>query len=124
MIQKRATPQRKVIESVLTQTEQPLLPHEILKIAQAELPSIGIATVFRALKNLVAEGRVRTVSIGADAIRYEGTRGHHHHFKCIDCENVFDLFSCPGNFEKLLPPGFELIDHDITLFGRCANCKK
>ncbi len=124
MPRKRHTQQRTVIESILLNTKHPLLPSEILEIARDELPSLGIATVFRALKDLLSEEIVRKVSIGTDAVRYEGKRDHHHHFKCVDCDNVFDLHSCPGNMEKLLPPGFELIDHDITLFGRCASCGK
>jgi Fur family ferric uptake transcriptional regulator len=124
MPQKRNTPQRKIIESVLNHTKQPLFPEEVLALAQKEQPSLGIATVYRTLKDLTEEGVVHKVCIRADSTRYEGLRNHHHHFKCINCDNVFDLFGCPGNFEKLLPADFELIDHDITLFGQCASCKK
>ena len=100
------------------------MPNELLGLAQQSLPKLGIATVFRALKDLVAEGAVHCVNIGDEASRYESARGHHHHFKCIDCGNVFDLFNCPGNLEKLLPQGFELLYHDITLFGKCSCCSE
>lgn len=122
MPQHRNTQQRQVIESILSQTDRPLLPKELLAQAQQTLPNLGIATVFRALKDLVEEGLVQSVTIGDEAPRYEGARGHHHHFKCIDCGNVFDIFSCPGNLEKLLPPGFQLIKHDINLYGKCPSC--
>lgn len=124
MPQQRKTPQRELIASVLNQTERPLLPKEILAIAQQSLPTLGIATVFRAVKDLVADGRASMVNIGDEPPRYEGVRGHHHHFKCMNCGEVFDLFKCPGNLENLLPPGFMLIDHDITLFGKCDDCLK
>jgi len=100
------------------------LPDEVLGLAQQSIPKLGIATVFRALKDLVAEGAVNSVIIGNEAPRYEGHRSHHHHFKCIECGDVFDLFSCPGNLNKLLPPGFELLDHEINLFGKCSCCAK
>ena len=122
MAQQRNTSQRQVIESILIETDRPLLPKEILVKAQQQLPKLGIATVFRALKDLVAQGSVHPVHIGDEAPRYEGTREHHHHFKCVDCGNVYDLFSCPGNLEHLLPPDFQLLSHDITLFGKCASC--
>ncbi len=123
MPQQRNTQQRQVIESILKKTGRPLLPKEILALAQQDLPSLGIATVFRALKALVSEGSVNTVYIGDESPRYEVTKDHHHHhFKCINCDKVYVLFNCPGNLKQLLPPGFEMHDHDITLFGRCADC--
>ena len=123
MPQRRKTPQREVIEKVLDETDKPLLPNDILDLARITLPSIGIATVFRALKDLVEEGTVNPVYIGDESPRYERSRGHHHHFKCNDCGEVYDLYNCPGNLNKLIPSGFELLDHEITLFGRCSNCK-
>ena len=124
MPQQRNTAQRRVIKSILNQTERPVSPKEVLGLAQQSLPSLGIATVFRALKDLVAEGAVHSVNIGDDSPLYEGARGHHHHFKCIDCGSIFDLFSCPGNLERLLPPNFELLNHEIDLFGKCSDCLK
>lgn len=122
MPQQRRTQQRQVISDILANTRKPLYPKEILDIAKITLPQIGIATVFRALKSLVKEETAQVVRIGDDPARYEAINSHHHHFKCYGCGEVFNLFSCPGNMEKLLPPGFELHSHDITLFGNCSNC--
>lgn len=123
MPKRRNTPQRQIIESLLESSESPVLPKELHESALEQLPTLGIATVFRALKDLVEEGKARTVHIPGDSPRYETvSHGHHHHFKCKDCGAVYDLFCCPGNFEKLIPDGFELQDHDITLFGLCSSC--
>jgi Fur family ferric uptake transcriptional regulator len=123
MSQKRSTPQRKTIELFLEQATSPMLPKELHQQAQQSIPNLGIATVFRALKDMVAEGNVRVVEIPGDYPRYESIkRKHHHHFKCNGCEQVFCIEGCPGNLETLLHPGFELTDHDITLFGTCSNC--
>ena len=125
MPQKRNTPQRKTIESFLEQATSPMLPKELHEQAQQALPSLGIATVFRAIKDMVAEGTVRVVEIPGDSPRYESVnRKHHHHFKCTACEQVFCIEGCPGNLETLLHPGFELTDHDITLFGTCSSCSQ
>jgi Fur family ferric uptake transcriptional regulator len=123
MSQRRNTPQRKTIESFLQQSTSPILPKELHVQAQQALPNLGIATIFRALRDLVAEGKARVVEIPGDAPRYESVKSHHHHhFKCNKCEVVFCIDGCPGNLETLLNPGFQLTDHDITLFGTCANC--
>lgn len=125
MSQKRNTPQRKTIELFLEQATSPMLPKELHQQAQQSISNIGIATIFRALRDMVAEGNVRVVEIPGDSPRYESIkRKHHHHFKCNGCEQVFCIEGCPGNLETLLNPGFELTDHDITLFGTCSSCSQ
>lgn len=119
----RQTKQRQVIDSILKHTDRPLLPKELLNQAQVSLPQLGIATVFRTLKKMVDEGSATVVSLPGDSPRYERSDlEHHHHFKCSDCSNVFDIQGCPGHLEQLLPAGFQLTDHEITLLGRCADC--
>jgi len=123
MHQQRQTRQREVIETMLQQADRPLLPKELLNNAQQSLPQLGIATVFRTLKKMVDEGRAKVVCLPGDSPRYERSDlGHHHHFKCQKCECIFDINGCPGHLEQLLPKGFQLTDHEMTLYGRCADC--
>ncbi|MGH1486574.1 MAG: Fur family transcriptional regulator [Cellvibrionaceae bacterium] len=123
MHQQRQTRQRQVIETMLRQADRPLLPKELLSKAQQSLPQLGIATVFRTLKKMVDEGGAKVVCLPGDSPRYERSDlAHHHHFKCHQCESVFEVHGCPGHLEQLLPQGFQLTDHEITLFGRCADC--
>lgn len=123
MPQMRNTPQRQLIVSILKETDKPLLPNDILLIAQKTMPKVGIATVFRALKDLVAEGQANAVHITGDPTRYEGSeRGHHHHFKCLSCGQVIDFYTCPGNLGSLLPDGYQMTGHDLTIYGECPDC--
>ena len=119
----RQTKQRQLIETLLHDAERPLLPNEILSRAQVTIPKLGIATVFRTLKKMVDENQAKVVCLPGDSPRYERSDlGHHHHFKCSDCDSVFEINGCPGHLENLLPEGFQMTDHEITLFGRCADC--
>jgi len=123
MYQERKTRQREVIETMLKQAGRPLLPKELLSKAQESLPQLGVATVFRTLKKMVDEGNAKVVCLPGDSPRYERSDlAHHHHFKCRECESVFEVNGCPGHLENLLPAGFQLTDHEFTLFGRCADC--
>ncbi len=119
----RQTRQRQIIEQVLKDAGRPLLPTEVLALAQRELPQLGIATVFRALKDLAESGTARAVQLPGSGMRYErGDTGHHHHFQCRQCTRVFDIHACPGEFDHQLPQGFSVDDHEVTLYGRCADC--
>lgn len=123
MHQQRNTKQKQVIETMLKQAGRPLLPKELLSKAQESLPQLGVATVFRTLKKMVDEGTATVVCLPGDSPRYEPSGlTHHHHFKCSECECVFEVNGCPGHLDELLPKGFQLTGHEITLFGRCADC--
>ncbi len=125
MANERATRQRDAIRAALDAARRPLSPHEILRDARASVDRIGLATVYRNVKRLVAEGAVRLVTLPGDAPRYEITEaGHHHHFQCTRCRRVFDVPGCPGDLRRLAPRGFTVEHHDVTLYGRCASCAK
>jgi Fur family ferric uptake transcriptional regulator len=121
----RSTRQRSAIRSAIEQAQRPLSPQEVLAAAQAEVPALGLATVYRNLKLLVDAQEVCTVTLPGDSPRYEaGRQAHHHHFQCTACDRVFDVHQCPGNLAQLAPPGFRVERHELTLYGHCATCQK
>ena len=79
---KRTTKQREAIRKVFVNEGRPLSPSEVHEIVQREVSSLGIATVYRAVKDLVGEEWLVPISI-AGTTRYErADLGHHHHFHC------------------------------------------
>jgi len=121
----RATRQRDAIKSVIRASRRPLSPGEIWEGARVSVNSLGLATVYRALKRLVAEGSVQVIQLPGDSSRYEMAQTvHHHHFQCNSCRRVYDVRGCPGNLRRLVPRGFKVERHDLTLYGRCSKCAK
>lgn len=119
----RNTRQRWAIREALLTAGRPLLPQEVLEGAQTLVPGLGIATVYRNLKALVDDGEVHAVHLPAESPRYEAAhRSHHHHFQCRQCLRVFDIDACPGDLAFMAPLGFSVDAHEITLYGRCADC--
>ena len=79
------------------------------------VPSLGIATVYRTINSLSAEGWIPA--------RYERCgKPHHHHFICRGCGLAFDVAACPEDVERLAPPGFAVDAHELVLYGRCPGC--
>lgn len=124
----RTTKQRQSIESAILNAGRPLSPQEILLIAQQKVGSLGIATIYRTLKILQESGVVKAVTLsGEDFSRYEpleSVNQHHHHFLCTQCTRAFDVHGCEENFKKMLPEGFKILNHEITLYGYCKDCAK
>jgi Fur family transcriptional regulator, ferric uptake regulator len=119
----RSTRQRGAIRAVIDAAGRPLSPQEVLGAAQAEVPALSLATVYRNLKLLLDAGEIAAVSLPGDSPRYEATHtGHHHHFQCTECQRVFDVHACPGDLSGLAPAGFTVEHHELTLYGRCEGC--
>lgn len=121
--QPRNTRQRSAIRDAIRRADGPLGPQELLDHARAVVPSISLATVYRNINALLEEGSIIRVELPGQATLYESAGlDHHHHFRCKVCGRTFDVEGCPGNLASLLPDGFRLDAHDITLFGACADC--
>jgi len=119
----RNTSQRKAIQDALQHAARPLTPQEVLKKAKVSVPNLGIATVYRGLRQLSNEGALKVVELPGEPQRYElAGKEHHHHFHCRACGKVYEVEGCPGDMSNLVPEGFELEDHEVILYGACATC--
>jgi Fur family transcriptional regulator, ferric uptake regulator len=119
----RHTTQRDAIRGAFAAADRPLGPREVLELAQGELPGLGIATVYRNINRLVAEGWLTPVALPGEPARYEQAgKHHHHHFHCRRCGGVYEVHGCPGSLRRLVPRGFKLESHELVLGGVCARC--
>jgi Fur family ferric uptake transcriptional regulator len=117
------TPRKLVLADLIISSARPLTPAEIWAEAQKRLPKLGIATVYRALKQFVAEGQVRLVQIPGVPPHYESAaRQHHHFFFCTHCHRLFNLIGCVRGILGLAPAGFKVNRHEIVLYGDCPDC--
>ena len=121
----RSTRQRDAIRAVIRAAKRPLSPQEVLEGARSVVAALGLATVYRNLKMLVADGTVQVITLPGEIPRYETAESaHHHHFQCTSCRRVYDVPGCPGQYHQLAPRGFTVEYHDVTLYGRCLDCSR
>jgi Fur family ferric uptake transcriptional regulator len=119
----RKTRQREVIRATLTRAGRPLSTGQIHEHARRALPKLGIATVYRTVKSLLVQGEIVAVHLPGENPYYEmAGLHHHHHFRCRQCDQVFELHGCPSGLAALAPRGFAVESHEITLHGLCAGC--
>ncbi len=119
----RNTRQRGAIRRAFQRAGRPLNTGEVLAQARTEVGGLGIATVYRNIRTLVDEGWLAPIALPGEAPRYElSGKEHHHHFHCRRCDRVFDTPGCVISFTEMTPPGFRIDDHDIVLYGLCAEC--
>ncbi|MCA9521327.1 MAG: transcriptional repressor [Myxococcales bacterium] len=120
----RRTRQRDAIRDVFHREHRPLRAEEVCALAKQVVPGIGLATVYRALKQLVERGELTEVRVPElDNVLYESAdKGHHHHFCCRRCERILDFDGCAMKTGPLAPPGFVVESHEVYLYGVCADC--
>jgi Fur family transcriptional regulator, ferric uptake regulator len=124
----RGTAQRRAILEALHEAPGPLTAQELHGRAREAVEGLGLATVYRNLNELERSGQVVSVHLPGDATRYEPSgRGHHHHFRCVRCDTVFELdVGCPLALleDVTLPGGLQVTGHELVLFGLCRECAK
>lgn len=120
---KRTTKQRSAILSTIKKTGAPLSVEEIFNSVLPEIPKINLSTIYRNLKTLIEEKAVKAVEIPGELPRYEMVQEKHfHHFFCEMCERLFNISFCPDNILAMVPSGFKMTSHSITLRGHCSSC--
>ncbi len=120
------TRQRKAVQEVFDSADGPLLPEEILELAQPRCPTLGAATVYRTLRLLRERGAIREVVMPDQRVRFENVGPHHCHFHCRVCDRVFDVPGCRtvgSPRESRIPGGFRVEGRKVLLRGVCAVCR-
>jgi len=121
----RKTRQRDAIRRAFEAANRPLAPGEVLDVAQVQVPGLGIATVYRAIRDLQTEGWLTPVELPGEPPRYERAHlDHHHHFRCRECNRVFEVHGCMEDLARLAPSGFEVEAHEVVLYGLCERCAR
>jgi Fur family ferric uptake transcriptional regulator len=100
---------------------------EIHETLTARGRRVGLASVYRILDALAAEGLVQRVDVGDGIVRFEPAReAHHHHLVCGECGKV-EPFADP-RLERAIEAveersGYSVSGHEVVLRGACADCR-
>lgn len=97
------------------------------KIKQDYNVSIGIATVYRAMKFFSDLKLVNQLDIGDGIVRYElNISEHHDHLICTSCGKIIEFtddFIELNQIKIAEKNNFILKEHVMTIYGLCENCQ-
>lgn len=97
------------------------------KIKQDYNVSIGIATVYRAMKFFSDLKLVNQLDIGDGILRYElNISEHHDHLICTSCGKIIEFtddFIELNQIKIAEKNNFILKEHVMTIYGLCENCQ-
>ena len=118
----RMTGQRRIIASVLEESDDHPDVDELYARASARDPKISIATVYRTVKLFEETGILDKVDFGDGRARYEDAqRDHHDHLIDLDTGDVIEFFD--PEIERLQEKiaarlGYRLKGHKMELYGK------
>lgn len=124
----RKTEQRAVILDELRKCRNHPGADELYARVRGRLPRISLATVYRNLELMAAQGLIRRLGRGAGSRRFDPTVEEHGHFRCTACGRVEDL---PFPLELPQPDPRHPWVRQRTIqggqaeyFGLCPGCRK
>ena len=100
---------------------------KIFNILLAEGDVVGLATVYRVLTQFEDAGLVIRHHFESENSVFELNKGSHHdHIVCMKCGKVDEFFD--GVVEKRQQSiakklGYQLVDHNLNLYGFCSDCQ-
>lgn len=120
---------RTAVLEVLAAASCCITAQEIFDALRADGRRVGVASVYRSLEQLAGLRLVTRLDFGDGVARFEpadpGGR-HHHHLVCTGCGHVEPFedaaleVAIAGSGRDA---GFEVVDHEVVLRGRCAKCR-
>jgi Fur family ferric uptake transcriptional regulator len=122
----RLSRQRVLIAAAADDMASAFSARELLAAVSAADARTGLATVYRAIKELCGSGFIERVGSRDGAAVYARCRsaGHHHHLVCTECGRVED--SDCGVEEALrqvaAATGFAITGHELNMSGVCPAC--
>lgn len=88
-----------------------------------EIPTLSKTTIYNTMKLFVDNGVAIVINIEDNETRYDADTSMHGHFKCTQCEGVFDFSVDKDSLSFSGLDGFSITEHHIYLKGLCRVCR-
>ena len=125
----RATPARiQLLEFFATSQRQHLTGEQVHELLRTRHVVVGIATVYRAMNQLVDAGiLVRNFFQGGSAVYELSSARGHDHIVCLTCARVDEFSDKVFEVVKRTAAealGYALAPRQVALYGHCPECRK
>jgi Fe2+ or Zn2+ uptake regulation protein len=120
------TEQRAAVFAYLSSVDHHPTAEEVYLSVKQQLPKVSLATIYKNLEALIEAGAASKFTYGDGRARYDIRTDHHHHLRCVQCGNMWDLEPGEGSewLTRLRPQaGFQVTDYRLEILGRCRACQ-
>jgi Fur family ferric uptake transcriptional regulator len=88
---------------------------------------IGLATVYRTLNSLVADGLADSLVNAGESLFRDCSKDHHHHLICNSCGVAVEIEAKLAEewaSKVANDHGYTDVSHTIDIFGTCRSCSR
>jgi Fe2+ or Zn2+ uptake regulation protein len=102
---------------------------DIYEAVRETRPRMGLASVYRILRMLVAQGWIKEVRHNDETCRYDARTDRHDHAVCTACGKLIDLpvdISIPQDLLASAAKDVDIVlnSYELRLFGICSACSQ
>lgn len=123
----KLTPQRLIIYEELIRSAEHPSTDMVYQRVRKTFPTISFDTVNRTLLTFYEIGIAGLVEGSGNPKRYDGNLSKHHHFQCITCKRIIDIYDDSYNTLHVpteLQEKYTILNTTVHLEGICEQCKK
>lgn len=121
----RVTPQRIEIYKHVANSCQHPDAETVYEAVKENMPNVSVDTVYRTLASLEELDMIFRVDNQLPKARFDADKKPHHHFICVKCNEVYDIF-LEQDEKTILPKNAEKFgmvkDVNIQVRGICNKC--
>lgn len=123
---RRPTRQRAAVEALLENIGDFMSAQDLHARLRAQGQGVGLATVYRTLQAMAADGDVDMMRTSdGEAVYRRCSTGHHHHLVCRNCGRTVEVEgpAVESWTDKISSEnGFTDVHHTLEILGLCASC--
>jgi Fur family ferric uptake transcriptional regulator len=123
---RRPTRQRAAVEALLVNIDDFTSAQDLHARLRAQGEGVGLATVYRTLAAMAADGGVDMMRTSdGEAVYRRCSNGHHHHLVCRQCGRTVEVEgpAVESWTDKISAEnGFSDVHHTLEIFGLCSHC--
>ena len=122
MVKSRQTKQKELLNEEVKHMDSFFTAEDVFAKINKKDKKLGIATIYRFLRNLVDTGQIHSYICNRKTI-YSLDKESHCHFTCEKCKKVSHIEINSLDFIKNRING-SICHFQIDVFGTCSDCKK
>ncbi len=126
--ERRPTRQQSAVAAALADAEEFRSAQELHAAMREAGDRVGLATVYRTLQAMAAEGAIDMLRTDeGEAVYRACTTGHHHHLVCRGCGRTVEVEGPAVErwAERVSDEhGFTDVSHTLEIFGTCPQCAR
>jgi Fe2+ or Zn2+ uptake regulation protein len=118
---KPSFPRLKVFEYLAAHPSHPTVD-DIYQALTEEMPTLSKTTIYNTLDLFVQSNIARAVTIDGNELRYDVDITNHGHFKCDQCNTIYEFDIDSAVLAATNLDGFDIREKNVYFKGTCPRC--